>query len=74
MSVLAGITPPEEPYHKESLINAYNSHNNTVINYFIHRPNDLLIMNVSEKHAYKKLCEFLNLPVTLEDLPWENKT
>jgi hypothetical protein len=74
MRELAAVTPADEPYHKDSLINAYNNHNNTVINYFIHRPNDLLILNVSEKYAYKKLCEFLKLPITSEDFPWENKT
>ena len=67
-------TPEDNPYQKDILIQSYIDYNNSVINYFAHRPQDILVLNVAEKGAYRKLCEFLNQPVTREEFPWENKT
>jgi len=67
-------TPENDPYNKEELINKYLSHNKSVIEYFRHRPDDLLILNVSEKSALKKLSDFLGKSCQHEDFPWENKT
>ena len=67
-------TPEDDPYNKEMLIEHYINHINNVIEYFRHRPDDLLILNVAEKGAYKKLGEFLGKQVEQEDFPWENKT
>lgn len=64
----------EDPYNKEVLIDHYNFHNQMVRDYFRNRPEDLLVLNVAEPGAYRRLCEFLEKPCTREDFPWENKT
>jgi hypothetical protein len=68
------ITSENDPYNKEELIKSYITYNESVIEYFRHRPKDLLILNVADKNAFKKLCNFLGKPHTSEDFPWENKT
>lgn len=67
-------SPPDEPYKKESLVDFYNTHNKCVAEYFRHRPNDLLIINVAEVNAYGDFCEFLNNPRIDKAFPWKNKT
>lgn len=67
-------TPDANPHDKMTLINQYNSHNQSVIEYFRHRPNDLLVLNVSQEGAYQRLCVFLNKPCLRQSFPWENKT
>lgn len=67
-------TPENDPYNKEALIKSYVLHNENVIEYFRHRPNDLLVLNVADKDAYAKLCEFLGEPQESNDFPWENRT
>lgn len=74
MTRYAAITPENDPYQKAALIQSYIDYNNSVITYFKHRPKDLLILNVAEPGAYRKLCEFIGQPVTSEEFPWENKT
>ena len=67
-------TPEDDPYQKEALVDFYEQHIKNVMEYFRHRPNDLLILNVAEKGAYKKLCDFLGLKTNRKDFPWRNKT
>ena len=67
-------TPADDPYNKDMLIAEYNAHNNAVLEYFRHRPGDLLVLNVAEPGAYDKLCDFLGKPRTGRAFPWENKT
>jgi hypothetical protein len=67
-------TPPDEPYNKDQLIASYNAHNDAVLEYFRHRPGDLLVLNVAEPDAYDRLCKFLGKPCTGEKFPWENRT
>lgn len=67
-------TPDDDPYNREILINHYNSYNQSVMEYFRHRPNDLLMINLAEKGAYAKFCEFIGKPCTREEFPWENIT
>lgn len=64
----------DDPYEKQSLCDFYTQYNEGVIEYFKERPEDFLILNVAEKGAYKKLCEFLNIENKKENFPWENKT
>lgn len=64
----------EDLYNKEMLIDNYLLHNKIVQNYFMYRENDLLVLNVAEKGAYKKLCTFLDKKCTSTDFPWKNKT
>lgn len=67
-------TPEDDPYNKEILLKHYNDYNDSVLEYFRHRPEDLLVLNVAEDGAYKKLCDFLGVPHENKDFPWENKT
>jgi len=67
-------TPEDDPYNKDLLIKEYVDYNDTVKNYFKHRPDDLLILNVAEKGAYRQLTEFLGLDLQQKDFPWKNKT
>jgi len=67
-------TPDDDLYNKEIMINHYNFHNQSVMEYFRHRPNDLLVVNLANKGAYAKLCEFIGKPCTREEFPWENRT
>ena len=74
MRQLSANTPHDDPYNKDALIQSYLEYNNSVLNYFVHRPEDLLVLNVSKKGAFKKLCEFIEKPVIQNEFPWENKT
>lgn len=67
-------TPEDNPYIKEDLMTFYESHNRAVKEYFRHRPEDLLVLNVAEKDAYKKLCDFLGKKTDKTEFPWNNKT
>lgn len=67
-------TPEDNPYRKETLIASYQSHNDHVQEYFRHRANDLLVLNVAEPGAYDRLCQFLDKPYAGQTFPWENKT
>jgi hypothetical protein len=71
---LSFASPEDDPYRKEDLMEYYERHNANVIEYFRHRPNDLLVLNVADDGAYRKLCEFLEKPCLRETFPWENKT
>ena len=67
-------TPDNDLYNREILINHYNFHNQSVMEYFRHRPNDLLVINLAEKGAYAKFCKFIGKLCTKEEFPWENRT
>lgn len=63
-----------DPYNKDILIDYYKMHNKNVIDYFRHRSKDLLVLNIAEIDAFKKLVDFLNITSNRTDFPWENKT
>ena len=67
-------SPESDPYKKEMLIKSYEEYNQSVINYFKDRPQDLLIINLAEKGSYQKLIDFLGISSPFDDFPWENKT
>lgn len=67
-------TSDEDPYNKEIMIAHYEKHNREVMEYFKDRPNDLLIINLAKKGAYREFCDFVGIEATSEDFPWENKT
>jgi hypothetical protein len=67
-------TPPDDPYNREILIAGYRAYNHAVKDYFRHRPDDLLVLNVAEPGAYDRLCDFLGKPRMGKDFPHENKT
>lgn len=67
-------TPESDPYNKAALTASYEAHNRAVIEYFRHRPDDLLVLNVADADAYPRLCAFLGKPAVAAAFPWENKT
>jgi len=72
--VLVYELPGDDPYDKETLISHYDYHNRMVRDYFRHRPDDLLVLDVSENNAYYKLCDFLGVARRSSRFPWENKS
>lgn len=66
-------TPEDDPYNKEILIQHYLEYNQDVQDYFSDK-DCLLTINVSEKGAYQKFCEFIGVKPLADDFPWENKT
>lgn len=71
---LVSNTPENDPYNKEILIKRYVNHNEEVKRYFRHRPDDLLVLNVADDHAYTDLCKFLNVEKKRDTFPWKNRT
>jgi hypothetical protein len=67
-------TTEEDPYNKEIMCAHYEKHNADVLEYFKDRPGDLLIINLSDKEAYKKFVEFIGVNSPFDTFPWENKT
>ncbi len=56
-------------YDKEIYIRHYEEHNRRVKEYFRYRPEDLLVLNVAETNAMKRLCDFLGLEYRGEKMP-----
>lgn len=67
-------TPEDDLYNREMLIEAYKHHNNTIIDYFHSRPDDLIVLNLSDEGSYQQLMGFLNIASPHKDFPWENRT
>ena len=67
-------TPEDDPYNKGLLLKYYESHVGNVIEYFKYKPNKLLVINISKKNSYIKMCNFLNKKPSRNEFPWENKT
>ena len=61
-------------YDKEKYIAHYEKHNADVIEYFRFRPDDLLVLNLAEKNAGKKLAAFLNVRENAIHIPHLNKS
>jgi hypothetical protein len=64
-------SPETDLYDKSTLISHYDSHNSSVRSYFRPKPN-LLEINLSEKGAYGKFCDFLGKEPVVENFPWLN--
>ena len=64
----------ENSYDKDRLIGHHEFHNQSVIEYFRHRPDDLLVINVAEKGSYAKLCAFLGKEPVKDEFPWLNRS
>lgn len=67
-------TEDDNLYNKEVLINLYNNHIYLVKEYFKSRPEKLIIVNVSKKNDYFRLCKFLNKKPLRDDFLWKNMT
>lgn len=58
----------------ESLyLERYQNHQIEVRNYFVNRPNDLLIFDLARGDGWDELCHFLDLKKPLSKFPHENK-
>lgn len=67
-------TTDDDPYNKDVMMAHYERHNREVKAYFADRPDDLLVINVSQPGAYQKFLSFLGITSTSTDFPWENRT
>jgi hypothetical protein len=66
--------PEGDPYNKDCLIQAYESHNARVQEYFRHRPTGLLTIDVVADGSYQRFCDFLGKPPQGLGFPWEQKS
>jgi len=61
-------------YDVEFLKETYHHHNKEILNYFRHRKNDLLIINLSETGSYQRFCEFLGENPLYKKFPHLNRS
>lgn len=52
----------------------YEEHNRRVIEYFVSRPDDLLVLNLKDPSAMRKLCDFLGIDYSGHPMPHLNKS
>jgi hypothetical protein len=65
----------EETLFNENLYKSYyTNYNNQVVEYFRYRPQDLLILNLSDRSAMERLCKFLGIKYTGQAMPHLNKS
>jgi hypothetical protein len=67
--LVRGVSEGVELYNKDALCREYNEHNARIQDYFRHRPDHLLVLNVSDPMAMEKLCRFLGMPFTGQRMP-----
>lgn len=72
-TVLLHGTPDSDPYNKAIMTAHYEKYNRDVMAYFKGRPDDLLVLNLSEEDAYQKFVDFLGVESPYDSFPWENK-
>ena len=72
LKLVYGVTD-EEPYRKQTLINAYERHNEAVKRYFMHRSESLLVVKISDSSAAQQLVEFVGLTYRGERMPHLNR-
>jgi hypothetical protein len=73
LKLVYGVTD-EEPYRKETLINAYERHNEEVKRYFRNRSESLLVINIADSSAAQQLVEFVGLTYHGEQIPHLNRS
>ena len=61
-------------YDRDHYVAQYELHNCQVVDYFRHRPNDLLVLNVSEPRAMQSLCDFLGVEHDGREMPHLNSS
>ena len=59
---------------RENSLGVYNRHNQGVLEYFKHRPDDLLVIDFTKGDRWEKLCRFLCMPAPEVEFPHLNKT
>ena len=60
--------------HKEALVKRFEQHNSEVLEYFIDRPDDLLVLDVGEEKALEKISNYLGKSSSYEKMPHKNAT
>ena len=75
MRELVGVAADSpEAYPEQPLKAYYNWYNAMVEDYFRHRPDDLLVLNLSDADAMQQLCDFLGKPYTGATMPRLNRS
>lgn len=59
--------------NEQIYLERYNAHYQDVRNYFKDRPNDLLVMDLSNGDGWEKLCPFLGFNIINDSFPHTNK-
>jgi len=62
----------EDPFNKSRLMAAYENHNYAVQQYFRYRPKTLIVVNLADDGAARKMCEFLGLSYAGQSMPHLN--
>lgn len=66
---LHNIVYGRKTFDAEVFLNKYRQHNYEVKYYFRDRPQDLLVMDISDKAGWYELCGFLRQPIPTEPYP-----
>lgn len=61
-------------FDQEKYLHTYMAHLDEVQRYFMDRPKDLLIYDVTAGMGWEPLCQFLNLAEPKQSFPWANRT
>jgi hypothetical protein len=61
-------------YDRQIYTQHYDQHNAQVVDYFRHRPGDLLVVNLADGDAMERLCHFLGKPYTGQTMPHLNQS
>lgn len=64
----------ETVFDRDLYIRHYEEYNRTVRQYFRHRPDDLLVLNLADSDSMERLCRFLDIPFSGQTMPKENTT
>ena len=67
-------TSDSDPYNYNILTDYYSKHIEEVRDYFKDREQDLIIINLSDRGSYKRMCDFLNVSPLYDEFPWQNRT
>jgi hypothetical protein len=60
--------------HRKKFIEQYEKHNNDVIKYFKDRPDDLLVVDISNNNAFNQITKFIGGNTSLKEMPHKNAT
>jgi len=60
-------------YDRELYVEQYRRHNESVRDYFRHRPGDLLVLNLAQPSSARALYEFLDVPYLGQAMPHEKR-
>lgn len=60
--------------HEKEFVERYRRHNQEVKNYFADRPNDLLVIDLTDGISWEPLCDFLGKPIPDIAFPHSNSS